>query len=88
MIMANNDDFLKADPDTQTNMVLKEFKAAYQLLETGGLNEHAGQFAAFLNEHLVGIGSDSVELRKRVSEEQHVHPKRLAVIHILSEVAL
>jgi hypothetical protein len=80
--------FLEADPETQTAMVLKDFKAAYRLLESGDLDAYGGLFAAFLHEQLVGTGPDSMDLRLKVSKEQHVHPERIAVIHVWNEAVL
>ena len=73
---AAKDCFLDADPDAQTAMVLEDFQAAYRLLESGGLDQYGGQFAAFLRGQLVGTGPDSVDLRMKVSQEQHVQATR------------
>jgi hypothetical protein len=83
-----NDSFLAADPDTQTQIVLKDYSAAYKMLESGSLEEHRGKFVAFLNSKLVGAGIDQWELRLRVSAEQKVHPERVAIIHIIDEIVL
>ena len=77
-----NDAFLAADPDTQTQMVLKEFGAAYSSLESGALEQYCDNFVAFLDGKLVGSDPNQVILRSRVSAEQNVHPERMAIIHV------
>jgi hypothetical protein len=69
-------------------MVLKDVKAAYRSLDAGGLDQYSGQFAAFLEERLVGTGPDAVDLRIKVSGEQRVHPERVIVIHVMDKGAL
>ena len=82
------ENFLEFDPTTQAAMVLEDFRAAYHLLESGGLDQYGGQFAAFLRGQLVGTGADSVDLRMKVSQEHHVHPQRVAVIPVFNEIVL
>ena len=77
-----------ADSAAQVALVLEDFKAAYQCLDSGGLDQYSGQFVAFLNGHLVGVGPDSVDLRMKIGQEQHVHPNQIAVIHIFDEVVI
>jgi hypothetical protein len=82
------DNFLEADRETQTAMVLEDIKAAYRQLESGALDAYRGQFAAFLDGRLVGTGPDSVDLRMKVSQERQVHPERVAIIHVFDEAVL
>ncbi len=77
-----------ADSATQIALVLEDFKAAYRLLKTGGLAAYSGKFAAFFNGQLVGVGLDSVDLRKSVGQEQSVPPDRIAVIHVFDEAVV
>jgi hypothetical protein len=85
---AAKDHFLEADRETQTALVLEDIKAAYRQLESGALDAYPGQFAAFLDGRLVGTGPDSVDLRMKVSHERHVHPERVAIIHVFDEAVL
>jgi hypothetical protein len=82
------DDFLAADSDTQLGMVLEDFQTAYRILETGQLDRYSGQFVAFLDGRFISAGSDSVDLRMKVSQEHGVHPERVAVIHVFDEAVV
>ena len=82
------DGFLEAAPDLQAALVLDDFPAAYQQLESGAIDQYGGEFVAFLNKQLAGTGPDSVDLRMKISQERHVDPERIAIIHIFNEPVL
>ncbi len=80
------DPFLKEDEETQTQMVLADFKAAYDWLETADVSGYTDKFVAFLNGKLVGTGPEQMELRDKVGREQQVHPFRVAVVSLGNDV--
>lgn len=81
-------DFLDVDLAEQIDAVLGDYRTAYELLEAGKLDAYSGQFVAFLNGRLIAAGPDSVDLRTKASRKKHVHPDRLAVIHVFDEAVV
>jgi hypothetical protein len=84
----NADGFSRADADAQTALVLSDYQAAYDALEQGKLAPFSGLYVAYYNGQMVGSGNDDESLRRQLSADRQIHPERLAVIHVKSEIVL
>jgi len=71
--------------DDSLAQVLADFATAYRLLDSGELDAYRGQYVAILKRALAGGGRDASRLRQQVSHARHVHPERIAIIHVFAE---
>ena len=62
--------------------VLGDWRAGFEMLESGALDEFRGQFVAILNSKVVDSGSDQSKLRKAVARATNVEEERVVVMYV------
>ena len=78
----------KLPEDNSLPLVLADYTAAYQLLDSGALDAYAGSYVAVVNGAVAGSGPDSAALRQQVSRERQLHPERMAIVHVFDEATI
>ncbi len=68
-------------------LALSDLMVAHRLISSGQLDEHEGKHVAIVDGKVVGVGTDHVELRQRVSKVLGIPYERPAITVVESEPA-
>jgi hypothetical protein len=83
-----SDEFLHPEQSGEWDEVLRDLDHALDSLSSGALSEYQGNHVAFLRGAIVGFGPDSELLRRVTSQQQRVHPERLALVYVEPEISV